>query len=52
MTTQLMFYDSAVPVSSKRHVGLSVKAGEQYDFARKVSSVPLTAAEMRPAAAE
>jgi len=52
MTTQLMFYDSAVPVSSKRHVGLSVKAGGQYDFARKVSSVPLTTAEMRPAAAE
>ena len=52
MTTQLMFYDAAVPVSSKRHVGLSVKAGANYDFARKVSSVPLTAVEMGRAAAE
>ncbi len=52
MTTQMMFYDSAVPLSSKRHIGLSVKAGGQYDFARKVNSVPLAAVEMRRAAAE
>lgn len=52
MTTKMMFYDSAVPVSSKRHVGLSVKTGGHYDFARKVNSVPLAAVEMRRAAAE
>ncbi len=52
MATQLMFYDSAVPVSSQRHVGLSVKAGGDYAFARKANSVPLTAVEIRRAVAD
>ena len=52
MPTQLMFYESAVPVSSKHHVGLSVKVGGDYGFARRANSVPLTAIEMASAAPE
>lgn len=52
MATQLLFYDSAVPLSSQRHLGLSVKTGGDFGFARKVSSVPLTAVELRRAAAD
>ena len=52
MATQLLFYDTAVPVSSQRHLGLSVKAGGDYGFARKAHSVPLTAVEIARAAAE
>jgi hypothetical protein len=52
MATQLMFYEAAVPVSSQRHTGLSVKAGDEYGFARKANSAPLTTVEVRQAAAE
>jgi hypothetical protein len=52
MAAQLLFYDSAVPVSSQRHLDLSVKSGGDYRFAAKVNSVPLTAVEVRRAAAE
>ncbi len=52
MATQLLFYDTAVPVSSQRHLGLSVKAGGDFGFARKAHSVPLTAVEIARAAAE
>ncbi len=50
MSTQLLFYRNAVPVNSKQHTELSVKAGGDFGFARQVNSVPLTAVEFRPAA--
>ncbi|MEM1340780.1 MAG: SapC family protein [Pseudomonadota bacterium] len=52
MSTQLLFYENAVPVSSKKHAKLCVKAGESYAFASKINSVPLTASEFAEAAAE
>jgi len=52
MTTQLLFYQNAMPVTVERHKDLSIKAGLTYDFARQVNSVPLTAVEFDHAAAE
>ncbi|NML47387.1 SapC family protein [Ramlibacter sp. G-1-2-2] len=52
MTTQLLFYESAVPVSRDRHGGSSVQAGADYAFARSVNSVQLMAVEFPAAAAE
>ena len=52
MTTQLLFYNEAKPVSAERHRDLSVKAGSTYRFAKNVNSVPLTAIEFGQAAAE
>lgn len=51
MATQLLFYDTAVPVTAQNHGDLSVKTGDSYEFARKVNSVPLTAVEFSAAAA-
>lgn len=50
MTTQLLFYENAKPVSAKTHGDISVR-GADYSFARKVNSVPLTAIEFAAAAA-
>jgi len=52
MTTQLLIYETAVPVSGGRHGKASVEAGKGYGFARKINSVPLTAVEFPLAAAE
>ena len=52
MATQLLFYNTAVPVSRERHTGHSVRTGGSYAFARQVNSVPLTAVEFSRAAAE
>ena len=52
MTTQLLFYEKAVPVSRERHGNWSVKTGSNYLFARNTNSVPLTALEFPNAAAE
>ncbi|MBT8421076.1 MAG: SapC family protein, partial [Gammaproteobacteria bacterium] len=52
MTTQLLIYERAVPISKQRHNDWSVKTGRNYDFARHVNSVPLVAAEFQAAAAE
>ncbi len=51
MATQLLFYETAVPVTSNAHRDLSVRTGENYSFATKVNSVPLTAIEFSAAAA-
>jgi hypothetical protein len=51
VTMQMLFYENAVPVSSKRHAGCSVEASG-FAFCSKVNSVPLTAAEFRSAAGE
>ena len=52
MTSQLLIYESAVPVSSARHANWSVEVGADYGFSRKVNSVPLMAVEFPHAAPE
>jgi hypothetical protein len=52
MTTQLLFYESAVPVSKARHSGGSVQTGGDFSFARSVNSVQLMAVEFPAASAE
>lgn len=52
MATQLLFYNTAVPVSQEKHGALSVKTGNSYAFSKEVNSVPLTAVEFSLAAAE
>jgi hypothetical protein len=52
MTSQLLIYESAVPVSAARHANWSVEVGADYGFSRKVNSVPLMAVEFPHAAAE
>lgn len=51
MTTQLLFYASAVPVSSARHADCSIEV-KDYGFCRNVNSVPLMAVEFPMAAPE
>jgi hypothetical protein len=52
MTTQLLIYETAVPVSSGRHGQCAIEPGKGYGFARRINSVPLTAVEFPLAAAE
>lgn len=52
MTTQLLIYETAVPVSSGRHGKACIEPGRGYGYARKINSVPLTAVEFPLAAAE
>jgi hypothetical protein len=52
MTTQLLIYQSAVPVLASRHGKHSLVVGEDYGFARAVNSMPLTAVEIVPACRE
>jgi len=50
--TQLLIYETAVPVSASRHAGCGVETGGGFAFSRKVNSVPLMAVEFPVAAAE
>ena len=52
MTTQLLIYERAVPVTQQKHGDWSVKTGSNYDFAKRVNSVPLMAAEFPSAAGD
>ena len=52
MPVQLLLYKDATPVTVDRHRDLSVKTGANYNFAKGVNSVPLTAIEFAQAAAE
>ena len=52
MASQLLIYESAVPVSATRHGNVSVEVGADYGFSRKVNSVPLMAVEFPHAAPE
>ena len=52
MTSQLLFYESAVPVSNARHGNWCAEAGADYAFSRNVNSVPLMAVEFSSAASE
>jgi hypothetical protein len=51
MATQLLIYETAVPVSGGRHGKCSVEV-RNYEFSRGVNSVPIVAAEFPQAAAE
>jgi hypothetical protein len=51
MTTQLLIYETAVPVSAIRHRECFVDSGG-YAFSRNVNAVPLMAVEFAAAAAE
>lgn len=50
MTTQLMIYQRATPVSSERHRDYCIRTGQSYAFAREINSVPLLAREIVAAA--
>ncbi len=52
MANQLLFYKSAVPLSSEEHRDFSVRTDGTYGFADTVNSVPIVAAEFRPAASD
>src|SRR5437667_10805316 len=52
MATQLLIYETAVPVSAARHRDASVEVGADYAFARNVNSVALMAVELPHAAPE
>lgn len=52
MTTQLLVYEEAVPVTKARHADWSVEVGNDYSFSSRVNSVPLMAVEFPNAAAE
>ena len=52
MATQLLIYETAVPVSSGRHGKASIEVGNTYAFTRHVNSLPLMAVEFPHAAAE
>ncbi len=52
MTTQLLIYKTAVPVSRARHADWFVETRPVYTFSREINSVPLMAVEFPMAAAE
>lgn len=52
MSTQLLIYEKAVPVTSQGHRDWSIKKGTDCTFAKHVNAVPLTAVEFAPAAGE
>lgn len=45
MSTQLLFYKEAIPVSKEQHADFSIDTTQDYSFAGQVNSVPLTATE-------
>jgi SapC len=49
MTTQLLIYETVVPVMFANHRHSSVEIGRNFAFSSKVNSVPLTAVEFREA---
>jgi hypothetical protein len=52
MTTQLLIYENAAPVSNARHGNCSIEPTRGYGFARRINAVPLTAVEFPHAAAD
>tara|TARA_B100000446_G_scaffold182818_1_gene201943 strand:+ start:937 stop:1680 length:744 start_codon:yes stop_codon:yes gene_type:complete len=52
VSKQLLIYSRAQAVNSQRHREWSVKAGDNFEFARDVNSVPLTAVEFVTASSE
>lgn len=51
MATQLLFYEAAVPVTAARHGDWSIEPRD-YSYSKGINSVPVTAVEFSPAAAE
>jgi hypothetical protein len=52
MSTQLLIYETVVPLTFATHRHSSVEIGRNFDFSGKVNSVPLTAIEFREATSE
>lgn len=52
MTTQLLIYKTAVPVSATRHGDAFMEPSEDFSFSGEVNSVPLMAVEFPNASAE
>lgn len=52
MTTQLLIYKTAVPVSRARHTGWFIETKPNYAFSAEINSVPLMAVEFPQAASE
>jgi hypothetical protein len=52
MSKQLLIYDTVAAVSKIRHRDWSVKAGDNYSFAKNINSVPITAIEFPNVARE
>jgi hypothetical protein len=52
VATQLLIYESVVPVSTQRHSRHALQASADFSFARHVNSLPLTAVEFLPAMQE
>jgi hypothetical protein len=52
MGKQLLIYERAVAVNPLDHKDASVKAGDDFGFAKEVNSVPLMAVEFDPASVE
>lgn len=52
MATQLLIYQTAIPVSRGRHEDCAIEPSANYSFSDKVNSVPLTAVEFAHAAGE
>lgn len=52
MATQLLIYETAVPVSSSRFGKHSIEIGSDYNFSKNLTSVPLMAVEFPQAAGE
>jgi len=52
MSAALLFYENLAPLSSKDHVDLYVKSGNDYSFAKKTNSVPVMSVEMPAASAD
>ena len=52
MSKTLLIYERAVPVSQARHGGSGVIAGDDFNFAKDVNSMPLLAQEFRAALRE
>jgi hypothetical protein len=50
--TQLLIYESVVPLSARRHGNGAVESRSSYDFSGKINSVPLMAVEFPAAASE
>lgn len=45
MTTQLLIYENATPITKDKHANLSVSTGSDYLFSKGVNSIPLMAVE-------
>src|SRR5215813_196230 len=52
MPTQLLIYETVVPLSFGGHGNCAVEIGGNYSFSGKINSVPLMAVEFPQAAAE